>query len=108
VSLSEAQAITGGAITGRIDAPLGPTCIYKVGGSKGDITLAVESMSYATVTQQMTHKNSLLVQGRHAYCGRLGAQMLFVPLTGGRVLNVTAPCAIAQRFARTALSRLAA
>lgn len=108
VSLSEAQTITGGTITGRIDAPLGPTCIYKTGGSKADITLAVESMSFARVAHQMRQQSPVLVRGHRAYCGKLGTEMLFAPLSGGRVLSVTAPCAIARRFATTALGRLVA
>jgi hypothetical protein len=48
------------------------------------------------------------VGARKAYCGSLGSQMLYVPLTGGRVLHVTASCAVAQRFAALALSHLAA
>jgi hypothetical protein len=108
VSVSEAEAITGGPIAGRIEAPLGPTCIYRRAGSKTNITLAVEATSFASVTHGMTKPTKVLVKGRSAYCGKLGAQMLFVPLPDGTVLNVTAPCAVAQRFAATALSRLVA
>ena len=42
------------------------------------------------------------------FCGQLGTQMLFMPLPSGEVLNITAPCSVAQRFASVALSRLAA
>jgi hypothetical protein len=108
VSLSEAAAITGGPIAGRVEAPLGPTCIYKRADSKADITLAVEPTSFARITHGMTKPTRVLVEGRGAYCGKLGVQMLFVPLPDGTVLNVTAPCAIAQRFAATALGRLRA
>ena len=108
VSASEAQAITGGPVVGPVEAPLGPTCIYRPNGSKAQITLAVESMSFSKVTHQMTKPNRVTVRGHLAYCGRLGAPMLFIPLSGGRVLNVTAPCGMAQRFAATALGRLSA
>jgi hypothetical protein len=108
VSVTVAETITGGPIAGRVEAPLGPTCIYKRGSSKTDITLAVESASFARVTRGMTKPVMVLVNGRKAYCGTLGTQMLFVPLPDGAVLNVTAPCAVARRFAATALSRLRA
>jgi len=107
VSTSEAASIAGAA-TVATDAPLGPTCIYRIHGAKAAITLAVESESFSQVSRQMSHRQSVKISSRTAYCGRLGAQMLFVPLSNGRVLNVTAPCAIAQRFATLALSRLAA
>jgi hypothetical protein len=108
VSVSEAEAITGGPITGRVEAPLGPTCIYRRGSPKAAITLAVESTSFASVTREMTKPARILVKGRRAYCGKLGTQMLFVPLPDGTVLTVAAPCAVARRFAATALSRLTA
>jgi hypothetical protein len=108
VSLAEAQSITGGAISGRIEAPLGPTCIYVHKGSNQQITLAIESLNFRQVTRQLAKRQSIVVNGRRGYCGRLGAQMLFVQLPAHRTLNVVAPCGVAQRFAAVALNRLAA
>jgi hypothetical protein len=108
VSVAEAQTIVGSELTGRIEAPLGPTCIYKLSSSKPGITVTVESLSLSQVTRNMARPKTLIVGSRRAYCGRLGAEMLFAPLAKGRVLNVTAPCAIARRFAALALTRLAA
>jgi hypothetical protein len=108
VPLSEAQSITGGEIAGRVEAPLGPTCIYHLSNSKSDITMAVESMSFSQVTRHMSSRKAIDIAGRHAFCGKLGDQMLFVPLSGGKLLNVTAPCTIAQQFAAKALTRLQA
>ena len=48
---------------------------------------------------------------RTAYCGTLGQPMLYVPLSGGRVLSVAAPCQVAQRVRgqrRAAAQRLTA
>jgi hypothetical protein len=106
VRLSEAQTITGGRIADTTEAPLGPTCIFKLSRPKADITLAVEKMSFSQVTHQMSTRKSVRVRGRWAYCGKLGAQMLFVPLSKGQLLNVTAPCPVAQQFAEHALGRL--
>ena len=115
VSLADAQTITSGAVSARIEAPLGPTCIYKQAGSRPAqagsrpaITLAVETQSFAQASHQMRKRSHVTVAGRQAYCGRLGTQVLLVPLAQGRLLDVTAPCAIAQRFAALALSHLAA
>jgi hypothetical protein len=108
VSLAEAQSITGGAISGRIEAPLGPTCIYVDKGSNQRITLAIESLNFSQVTRQLAKRRTIVVHGRNGYCGRLGMQMLFVQLPAHRALNVVAPCGVAQRFAAVALNRLAA
>lgn len=106
VSLSRAEAITRGGIADRIEAPLGPTCIFKSRGSKRDITVAVELVNLSQVTRGSTKKKLVLVGGLRAYCVRLGTPMLFVPLSGGRLLNVTAPCRVAREFAAQAVGRL--
>ena len=107
VSLSEARAITRGSINARIEAPLGPTCIYREARAKNNVTLVVETLSASQVARQMHNPAKLKVAGHAAYCGRLGMQMLFVQLPDGRSLNVTAPCPVAKQFAAAALKRLA-
>src|SRR5205823_14122679 len=46
VSLAEAPSFTGGAIAGRVEAPLGPTCIYARKGSAPRFPLAIESVNF--------------------------------------------------------------
>lgn len=106
VKLAEARSITRGAITGVSEAPLGPTCIYKLGRSKTNITLVVETLRFSQIAHQMAKPAKLTVAGHKAYCGRLGLQMMFVQLTRDRTLNVTASCPVAKRFAAVALQRL--
>jgi hypothetical protein len=108
VSLSEAQAITGGAITNATEAPLGPTCIYSGKGPGAGVTLALETASFSQVTRPMTARRHVVISGHRSLCGRLGTKMLFVPLTRYQLLNVSAPCGIAQRFAVLAVTRLSA
>jgi hypothetical protein len=108
VSLAEARAITGGRIAARFEAPLGPTCIYQARGARRDITLAVETVKLSQVTRAAGPRNETQVRGLRAYCVRLGRQMLFVPLSGGRLLSVTASCGTAERFAAVAVNRLEA
>jgi hypothetical protein len=108
VTLGEASSITGQRITQRIEAPLGPTCIYKASGSKRYVTLAVELVRLSQVTHAAGKRKQVEVNGLPAYCVHLGTQMLFVPLSGGRLLNVTAPCAVARQFAAVAVGRLEA
>ena len=106
VSKSEAQAIVGGPVATPQEAPLGPTCIYQPLGAKSFITLAVESLDFAKTRSQVHHLIRVTVRGRTAYCGDYGRLTTFVPLAGGKVLNITAPCALGTRFAAKALPRL--
>ena len=114
VTLAEARTITRGMITGRVEAPLGPTCIYRSSGVKAskthfprDITLAIEAFSNQA-SGLKPKRSRVVIAGHHGYCEKLGAQMVVLPLPGSQVLNVTAPCVIAQRFAAVALKRLPA
>ena len=108
VSLSEAQTITGGAITKLTEAPLGPTCIYMARDSSAGVTLAIETENVGQVTRHMTGRKQLVIGGHRSVCGRLGTPVLFVPLGRYQLLNVTAPCGIAKRFATLAMGRLTA
>jgi len=108
VSLTQAQSITSGAITKMDEAPLGPTCIYSGTRRSAGITLALEAENFSQVTRHLSARQHLIIGGHQSLCGRLGTQMLFVPLSRAQLLNVTAPCGIAQRFATVALSRLSA
>lgn len=108
VSLAQAKAITGGAVTASVEAPLGPTCVYHVAHQRADITVDVEVSSHAQPAHAMSKRQNLTIRGHQAYCGRLGSEMLFVTLPGGNLLHVLAPCPVAQQFAAAALGRLAA
>jgi hypothetical protein len=108
VTLPQAQTFAGGAISSRFEAPQGPTCIYKPANAKTEITLALETMSASQVTDHLGQRQKLTVAGRTAYCGKLGQQLLIVPLPGGQLLSVGAPCTVARQFAQAALGRLGA
>lgn len=108
VSISQARSITQGSIVTSVEAPLGPTCIYSGHSPKAEITMTIESLKYSQATRRLAHRTTVKVGTRNAACGRLGRQMLFVPAGFDKVLNVIAPCAVAQRFATVALSRLTA
>ena len=108
VTAPEARSITAGSVVGITEAPLGPTCIYRSAKSRTNVTMTVEVLKLSQVTQKLTQRSQFTVKSHPAYCGRLGTQMLFVPLTNGQVLNVVAPCSVAKQFASVALGRLAA
>lgn len=108
VSVSEARSITRGLVVSSVEAPLGPSCIYGGHRSRPEITLSIQTLGYSSATRRLANLKPVTVGTRRAACGRLGQPMLYVPLSRGRVLNVTAPCAVARRFATLAVSRLAA
>lgn len=108
VTLPQAQSFTGSAISSRFEAPQGPTCIYKPANAKTEVTLAVESMAVSQVTDHLSQRQKLTVGGHTAYCGKLGRQLLVVPLAGGQLLSVSAPCSVARQFAVVALGHLGA
>lgn len=108
VSAAQAQKIIGGAAAHSAEAPLGPTCIYRFNGSKTEVTLAVQTATLASLTRHLARRKQVSIGGHAAVCGTLGQPTMYLPLTGTEVLSISAPCAVAQRFAATALPQLEA
>jgi hypothetical protein len=108
VSGAEAQAIIGTPIAGLTEAPLGPTCVFKLKGQRQTITIAVETQKLGTQARYMHRRRKLVLGGHRAYCGILGRSMLDVALGGGRILNITAPCPVAEALAVRALRHIPA
>ena len=108
VPRGRAQSLSGARITATTEAPLGPTCIYRLSAAPGQITLAVHSDGLPVVLGQMSARHAVVVHGRQGYCGRVGLPTLVVGLSAGRYLSVTAPCGLASRYADAALAALRA
>jgi hypothetical protein len=106
VTKTQASAIIGGPIVEPLEAPQGPTCIYRTAAGKPYVTLAVQTIDFASLKKQIRHSRRVSVSGASAYCGTYGRQMLYLPLPGGRVLSVAAPCTTAARFAAKATPHL--
>jgi hypothetical protein len=107
VTPAQATAILGSAIRPPIEAPQGPTCIYRTETGKAFITLAVQTTSFKLLRKQIRQPKKVTVGGRTGYCGVYGQPMLYVPLADGRrVLSVSAPCGAATQFATRALATL--
>jgi hypothetical protein len=106
VTRPEAQAIMGGSVRQPLEAPQGPTCIYRAAKGQRMVTIAVQGMDFAQVKPLLQHRKPVTTSGRTGFCGIYGQPMLYVPLTGGRVLTVGAECAVAQRFAAKAVRQL--
>jgi hypothetical protein len=107
LTVSQAEAITGRTIATPVEAPQGPTCIYKLTGSKSWITLSIETRKdFAKLRGLMRNGQTVNEGSDSGACGQLGSDNLFLSLTGGRVLHVTASCAIAKQIAAAAVRRL--
>jgi hypothetical protein len=108
VTRSQAARIIGGPVLEPLQAPQGPTCIYRSRSGKRFVTLAVQTVDFAKLKRQVRNSRRISVSDRPGLCGTVGQPMLYVPLSARRVLSVSAPCGVATRFAATAVSRLTA
>lgn len=108
VSRTRAQTILDTPLVEPIEAPMGPTCIYRSRSGKKFVTVAVQRMDFDEVRAELPGRERVTVADRTAYCVRQGQPMLYVPLPDDRVLSIAAPCDVARRFAATAVPRLSA
>jgi len=106
VSQPRAREILGAPVKPPVEAPQGPTCIYRTVDGEHFVTLAVQAADFGKQRRQMDDAQELDVSSRSAYCGTLGQPMLNVRLSGTRVLTVGAPCEVAKDFAAVAMRRL--
>jgi hypothetical protein len=107
VSAAQMQSITGRSVN-VAEAPLGPTCIYELSGVKAPVTVTVERLNLPGLKPHISNLSQFKISGHDAYCGRYGSPVTYVPLSGGLVLNVTAPCSVGSKFAAVALTKLGA
>jgi hypothetical protein len=104
VSRSQAAAIVGTALAKPVTAPKGPTCIYRAARDKRLFSVALPVLAFDDkFRRQLGRPQRLKVSSRAAYCATSSQPTLYVPLDGGRVLIVTAPCVKAQKLAAAAL-----
>jgi hypothetical protein len=108
VTPAQARSIVGAPILAPVEAPQGPTCIYRTRNGKSFVSVAVQTVDFDKLKPRLRPRQRIAVTGRTAYCGTYGQPMLYVPLSGGRVLSVAAHCAIAKQFAIAAVRQLPA
>lgn len=106
VTKDQARAIIGAPISEPVEAPLGPTCIYRSQDGKAFVTIAMPSARYSRLRSQSRTKRSVTVLDRQGFCGGNGTPTLYLPVARRRVLTVAAPCPMAQRFAAMAVRHL--
>jgi hypothetical protein len=108
VTAVEARAIIGAPLQRPIEAPQGPTCIYRSRDGKSFVSVAVQALDFDKLKPRLHASHRIDVSNRTGYCGTYGQPMLYVPLSRGRVLSVGAHCTIAKQFATKAVRQLSA
>jgi hypothetical protein len=107
VTAAQARAIVGAPMLAPTEARQGPTCVYRSRDGRSFVTVAVQSLDFEKkVKPHLKLRRRVAVSSRTAYCGTFGQPMLYVPLSGRRVLAVGAQCAIAKQFASRAVRQL--
>ncbi len=106
VTKKQAETIVGAALLDPLEAPQGPSCIYRDRGGKTFVSVAIQPGGFEALRGEIDRLRRVSVADRQAYCGVHGAPMLYLPLAQGRVLSVSAHCGVAKRFASTAVPRL--
>lgn len=106
VTRAQAQTILGTDLLEPLEAPQGPTCIYRTTSGRNVLTLAVQSGDIKHLRRQMGDRRRVSVRDKRGYCGTFGRPALYLQLSRRRVLSVSAPCDIAKQFAAKVLSRL--
>jgi hypothetical protein len=106
VTRSQAQTILGQTVQKPVEAPQGPTCIFRSDDGKQFVTLAVQQRSVKDLMREVGKREAVKVNDSVGFCGRKGQQTLYVALSPQRVLSVGAPCEVAQEFAERAMRQL--
>jgi hypothetical protein len=106
VTKREAQAILGAKLLDPVVAPQGPTCIYRDRAGKSFATISIQAQPFDRLRKQVKRAQEVQVSDATGYCGMHGQPVLYLRLAADRVLSVTAPCEIATRLARQAVTQL--
>jgi hypothetical protein len=106
VTKAQAQKILGGKLLDPVSVPQGPTCVYRSHANRLYATISIQAQSFTALRKQLHRAQRVDIAQHHAYCGTYGRPVLYLPLSGGRVLSVAAQCDTAVRLARRAGARL--
>ena len=106
VPRGKAEQIVGAKIQSVLEAPLGPSCIYRIAGRTQTITVTVQATPFATIKPKLVKPRHRTVAGRSAYCGVYGRATTYVPVAHGKLLTIAAPCPTGFRFAAVAVPKL--
>jgi hypothetical protein len=107
VTKAQAGKILRTTVDQPVEAPMGPTCVYRSHDGRSFVTLAIKSQSFTRAARLVTGAAPLRVANHRAVCGKAGGPVLYVSLAHGQMLSVAGPCVAAQKFAEKAVGRLA-
>lgn len=106
VTKAQAESVIGSPIRTPVEALQGPTCLYRSSSGSVFVSVSLERISLNVLRHQMRDEKKVTVAGHDGICGTLGRQVLYVPVSAGRVLSVAAPCDLARGFAAKATPQL--
>jgi hypothetical protein len=106
VTRAQATAIIGARLIPPVEAPQGPTCIYRSRNGRQFVTLAVQNQRLGAIVRHVKNRHRIRVAHHSGVCGAYGQPVLYVPVSHGRLLTVSAQCGIARQFAAKAVGRL--
>jgi hypothetical protein len=107
VSQAELGALAGATVIAQAEAPLGPTCVFRLSGAR-IVTLALQQQTLSAAAAALQHQAPARA-GRHpAVCGLEGRPLLYAPVAPKLVLQISAPCQAAERIAARVISHLSA
>jgi hypothetical protein len=106
VTAKQIRTIEARKVTKVSEAPLGPTCIYSLKGTKAEVTIVIEARKFNQAIATLQSRKSRTILHHHGYCGQAGHPVLLVSLPHSKVLGITANCAAAVRIAKIAIRRL--
>jgi hypothetical protein len=109
VTAAEASGLFGAQVGDPIEAPLGPSCIFRSGQREDFVSVALQRMEEKHLAPLIRDRDKLDVDRLTGYCGPGEASNLLVPLSSGRVLTIeggAGGCELAKAFALKALGRL--
>jgi hypothetical protein len=105
VSQSEAASILEGTVSVS-EGLQGSSCIYASHDSTQQVAVTVANAPRSDLRDRPDKVSRIEVGDRTGWCLHYGSSSLEVPLSDGRVLDVSGPCAAAARFAALAIDRV--
>lgn len=108
ITASDAKKAFHATSVRKTEGPLGPTCIFTIGGGRQLGTLAVDVTNVPVQVKRMHDPQRVRIGVHTGYCGRLGSPLFLLPISKRRALVITAPCSQARVLAARALPRIRA
>jgi hypothetical protein len=106
VTAKQIHVIEARKVTKVSEAPLGPTCIYSLKGTKAEVTIVIEASKFNKAIATLQSRKPRTILRHRGYCGQAGHPVLLVSLPNSKVLGISANCVAAVKIAKIVLRRL--